>query len=57
MSDPIKSCIGCKYYYVTWDVKAPKGCKYFGFKSSKMPCQLVKESSGDFCSMYTKAET
>jgi len=54
MSEAIRSCIGCKYYYVTWDTNAPKGCKYFGFKSTKMPCVVVKQSSGDFCTMYAK---
>lgn len=57
MNDAIRSCIGCKYYYVTWDTRAPKGCKYFGFKSIKMPCVVVKESSGDFCAMYEKGSS
>lgn len=56
MENEIRSCIGCKYYYVTWDTKAPKGCKYFNFKSMKMPCIVVKESSGDYCVMYQKNE-
>lgn len=51
---PIRSCIGCIYYYVTWDNQRPKGCKYFGFKSAEMPCLVVKKSSGTFCNMYTK---
>lgn len=48
------NCIGCAYYYVTWDKNFPKGCKYFGFKSAKMPALVVKESSGQLCNMYTK---
>lgn len=51
---PVKSCIGCIYYYVTWDPKHPKGCKYFGIKSIKMPCQVVKETTQHYCNMYTK---
>jgi len=54
MEKEVKSCIGCMYYFVTWDKRAPKGCKYFGFKSLKMPCQVVKESSGDSCTFYQK---
>lgn len=50
----VKSCIGCLYYYVTWDKKHPKGCKYFGFKSAQMPCQVVKNTSGESCTLYTK---
>lgn len=51
---PVRSCVGCIYYYVTWDIKRPKGCKYFGFKSNQMPCLVVKKSSGNFCNMYTE---
>ena len=54
MENKVKTCIGCKYYFVTWDTKAPKGCKYFGFKSMKMPCIVVRESSGNECAFYDK---
>ncbi len=54
MENRVKTCVGCKYYFVTWDTKAPKGCKYFGFKSLKMPCQVVRESSGNECAFYEK---
>lgn len=49
----ITTCIGCIYYYITWDANHPKGCKYFGFKTNKMPCMVVKESSGEHCNNYT----
>lgn len=45
-------CINCMHYYITWDKVRPKGCKGFGFKSTRMPCQDVKESSGEKCKMY-----
>lgn len=48
----IKNCVGCIYYYITWDKKYPRGCKGFGFKSVRMPCEIVKESSGEMCKMY-----
>lgn len=49
----LKSCLGCVYYYVTWDKNASKGCKFFGFKSDKMPCIVVFESSNNDCTQYT----
>lgn len=52
----IKICLDCIYYYVTWDKKFPKGCKGFGFKSSKIPCDVVKESSGESCLLYAPKE-
>lgn len=52
--EQVKSCNGCIFYYITWDRRAPKGCKYFGFKSTKMPCQVVLSSTGSHCTMYTK---
>lgn len=53
-SKPVRSCVGCIYYYVTWDPRSPKGCKFFGFKSAQMPCIVVKKSSGQDCNMYEK---
>jgi hypothetical protein len=43
------NCQKCRFFYITWDRKFPKGCKQFGFKTSKMPSALVKESSGQPC--------
>ncbi|OMF33780.1 uracil-DNA glycosylase [Paenibacillus sp. FSL H8-0548] len=42
-------CTKCKYYYITWDSRSPKGCKAFGFKSSTMPSMTVLASSGKPC--------
>ncbi len=47
-----KICYDCEYYYITWDKKFPKGCKGFGFKSVRMPCDEVKDSSGEVCKMH-----
>lgn len=52
MSDNKKLCFGCEYYYITWDQKFPKGCKGFGFKTRRIPCDDVLESSGEQCKMY-----
>jgi len=46
-------CMQCSYYYVTWDRKRPKGCKYFGFKSAQLPALVVAKLEGKQCNMYT----
>jgi len=51
-----KLCLNCIHYYITWDKKFPKGCKGFGFKSAKMPCDVVVESSGAVCKMHVPKE-
>ena len=48
----VRSCIGCRYYFVTWEPKTPKGCKFFGFKSLQMPCLMVKKTTGQECTEY-----
>lgn len=39
-------CRKCKHYQVTWDQHRPHQCQRFSFRSSRLPCQVVKESSG-----------
>nr|WP_019243278.1 MULTISPECIES: hypothetical protein [Bacillus] len=46
------NCIKCKHYFVTWDVTAPKGCKAFNFKATKIPSLIVLQSSGQACLKY-----
>lgn len=46
------NCVRCVYYYVTWDPKSPKGCKYFGFKSKLLPSQVVFNNSGSPCEAF-----
>lgn len=45
-------CCKCKYFYVTWDKKFPRGCKLFGFKSAGMPATTVFEATGSHCANY-----
>jgi hypothetical protein len=53
MSDQQRiDCLKCRYYYVTWDPKFPKGCKAFGFKSHVLPSITVLTSSGNPCLHY-----
>lgn len=55
-NNKIKTCIGCQYYYITWEKKHPKGCKGFGFKTSRMPCDVVRETSGKECTMHIQKQ-
>lgn len=43
------NCFQCKYFFITWDPKNPRGCKYFKFKSKALPSTIVLKSSGDNC--------
>lgn len=52
MKIEIVNCISCKNFFVTWDRKYPKGCRLFGFKSSRLPSALVMESTGAKCKNY-----
>jgi len=42
-------CKKCKYYYITWDYKFPRGCKALGFKTKKIPSVEVRIASGYEC--------
>ena len=42
-------CSDCVHFYVTYDVYKPWGCRHFGFKSKKLPAQVVTEASGTNC--------
>jgi len=42
-------CMKCKYFFITWEPAAPKGCKAFGFKTKMLPSSMVLQSSGKPC--------
>jgi hypothetical protein len=46
-------CQKCVYYFVTWEIGKPHGCKAYGFKSQLIPSITVKRSSGDNCNFFT----
>jgi hypothetical protein len=50
------NCIRCKYYYVTWDTRFPRGCSLFDFKSASMPSIIVMQSTGAQCKNFTLKE-
>lgn len=43
------NCKKCKYFYITWDVSSPYGCKSMGFKSKFMPSIIVYKSTHESC--------
>lgn len=47
-------CMRCIYLYTTWDKQFPYGCKAMGFKSGRLPCEAVRQSSGEECLAYVK---
>jgi hypothetical protein len=49
VSLPQINCLRCRYYYITWDSRFPRGCRLFGFKSSGPPSLAVLQSSGESC--------
>ena len=50
------ACMRCIHYHTTFDPKAPRGCKLFGFKSPLMPYILVKQSTGSECSSFNERQ-
>ncbi len=45
-------CVGCAYFYITWEKKFPYGCKAMKFKSKQYPSNVVFESSGMECQLF-----
>ncbi len=46
------ACLKCVHYHITWDTRAPYGCRAHGFKSSSNPALVVFESSGLACQLF-----
>lgn len=42
-------CFKCRYFYVTWDPKFPRGCKAYQFKTAMLPSADVLRASGNVC--------
>jgi hypothetical protein len=47
------NCCRCAAFYITHDPTFPYGCRAVGFRSRKLPCIEVLESSGEACLMFT----
>ena len=42
-------CHGCEYFFVTYRIKRPWGCKKFGFMSKFIPSLEVFSTTGMEC--------
>ncbi|MBL0691435.1 MAG: uracil-DNA glycosylase [SAR324 cluster bacterium] len=45
-------CFKCQHFIITWDKKAPYGCRIFNFKTSKLPSIIVKKNSNQDCQFF-----
>lgn len=39
------NCTQCKHYFITFDQSAPKGCRIYKIKSTKLPSIIVKQAN------------
>lgn len=46
-------CRKCKHYQMTWNQRQPHQCQLFAFRSSRLPCQIVKGTSGSECEGFS----
>ncbi|MBN2329618.1 MAG: uracil-DNA glycosylase [Candidatus Omnitrophica bacterium] len=46
------NCRNCAHFYITWDKNFPYGCRIMGFKTRRLPCMTVYESSGMDCQSF-----
>ncbi len=54
-SDSVRiNCRDCQFFYVTWQVSTPYGCKAHGFKSAQLPSLVVFASSGEHCLLFRR---
>ena len=48
------NCFACRNFFITHEPARPYGCRAMGFKSKKMPSQVVFDSSGMECQLFEK---
>lgn len=46
------NCLHCKHYVVTWESDQPRGCRAYEFKTTEMPSDVVRASSGEPCQLF-----
>jgi hypothetical protein len=56
MKRPKVDCFQCRFFFVTWDKKFPRGCRALGFKSQEMPSAMVYRASGMNCLKFQKRD-
>lgn len=54
MAVPKVWCTTCIHLYTTWDQHFPYGCRAMSIKSSRLPAEIVKQSSGMDCLAYVE---
>ena len=47
-------CFLCRHFYITHDTNFPYGCRAMGFKSKRLPCVEVEESSEIECAYFER---
>jgi hypothetical protein len=47
------ACSKCIHYYITHDALMPFGCRAMKFKSANNPAQVVFDSSGMHCQLFS----
>lgn len=52
MSGNGPKCHDCENFFVTWDNKAPMGCRSFGFKGKQLPSLVVLQTTGQQCCYF-----
>lgn len=52
----IINCLKCEFFYVSWDPKFPRGCRFYGFKSKQLPSITVEQSTGSSCQVFSPKE-
>ena len=53
---PKPNCHRCRHFRVTWDEAVPYACEAFGFRSSRIPSLVVRETSGEACRLFAPKE-
>jgi hypothetical protein len=53
MAVELPDCLKCAHYHITYDPAKPYGCRAMGFKSRRMPAQVVYAASGLVCQLFT----
>ena len=46
------NCFRCKYFYITWNIEYPKGCRKFCFESDSLPTIFLKKCNIPVCPFF-----
>ena len=50
------NCLQCHHFYITWDMKFPRGCKKFNIKTRELPSNSVLASTGMDCPFFVQGK-